>query len=802
MYKEFQIPEKSKIVISSIVLIGDKTLKIKFTEKYHNEEVVIPFDDNDLRKSLEYLERTLTEAYSITTEERFEIEELILSGLTPTPEEADEEQENKSHQEKLIQIADEKINILFKDQYNETFAKIFLEDHFEIIPVTRTKFARFITKCYYEQYKIIPNIESINSLVNLLQAKAEFGKLQYNLYLRVAEYQGDFYYDLTDEKHRCIKISKERGSWKVLNGPPIPLFRRYSQTAQVISILEKDYQHLNTSQNENLDSESKSKENDKLEEFLSKLANIKDEKTKLLIKASIISYFIPDIPHIILLFHGPWGAAKTSLQKMIKEIVDPAKPSLLTFQQDKNEFLQQIIQNYLATFDNATHTPKWLPDEVCKTVTGIGHSKRALYTDDETKVYEFKHCLIFNGINIAFYEPDVLDRSIPIELPMIDAKDRRLERDVFNQFYKMKPEIMTFIFNTLAKAMTIYPTIQTKGLPRMADYALWCEAIARAMGYKAYDFLKAYDEIRGIQNDEMVDSNPIAYALKIFVESIPVSSTNNSTAYTSHEVTLFEGSPIGLLQRLNELASSGGIDITQRDWPKNRNWLIRKINIIKPALKQTCGIKIEVDRDTKNSSIIRIKKSMSSISGEYEISPANNSLSPFFEKISPGLNDLSPDLNPELSTISTNSGDTGYTGDNKTTTDKESIKTELPELIEDNVLEREEVFKQTRINNTSPMLQEKTPPSPSTQYNIGEANGFDDDSSKKESSSTNQKISINGSAENPGTSTSQEKTIQRNIINVQNMYRVWEGRDIWGCHKCSFRADKWDVKAHICKNNK
>jgi len=697
MYKEFQIPEKSKIFISSIVFIGDETLKIKFTEKYHKEEVVIPFDDTDLRKSLEYLERTLTEAYSITTEERFEIEELILSNLTPTPEK--EEEENKSHQEKLIQIADEKIIKLFKDQYNETFAKIFLEDHFEIIPVTRTKFARFITMCYYEQYGIIPNTESINSLVNLLQAKAEFGKLQYNLYLRVAEYQGDFYYDLTDEKHRCIKISKERGSWEILNGPPIPLFRRYSQTAQVISILEDDHHQLNSLQNENIVSGKKSKENDKLEEFLSKLANIKDEKTKLLIKASIISYFVPDIPHIILMFHGPWGSAKTSLQKMIKEIVDPAKPSLLTFQQDKNEFLQQVAQNYLATFDNATHTPKWLPDEVCKTVTGIGHSKRALYTDDETKVYEFKHCLIFNGINIAFYEPDVLDRSIPIELPMIEVKDRRLDRDVFDQFYKMKPEIMTYIFNTLAKAVTLYPTIQTRGLPRMADYALWCEAIARAMGYKANEFLKAYDEIRGIQNDEMVDSNPVAYALKIFVESIPVSSTNDSTTNMSDEITLFEGTPIGLLQRLNELASSGGIDITQRDWPKNRNWLIRKINIVKPALKQTCGIKIEVDRDTKNSSIIRIKKSMSSISGEHEIRPANNNLSPFFEKISPGLNDLSPALTPELSTMSTNSGDTGYTGDNKATIETEPIKTELIESIEENALKKEGVFKKTQNND-------------------------------------------------------------------------------------------------------
>ena len=111
---------------------------------------------------------------------------------------------------------------------------------------------------------------------------------------------------------------------------------------------------------------------------------------------------------------------------------------LLTFHQDKNEFLQQISQNYLAAYDNARHIPKWLPDEVCKTVTGIGNTKRALYTNDDCKIYQFKHCLIFNGINPSFYEPDVLDRSIPIELPMIEAKDRMLEKDIMAQFHTMK----------------------------------------------------------------------------------------------------------------------------------------------------------------------------------------------------------------------------------------------------------------------------------------------------------------------------------------------------------------------------
>jgi hypothetical protein len=52
----------------------------------------------------------------------------------------------------------------------------------------------------------------------------------------------------------------------------------------------------------------------------------------------------------------------------------------------------------------------------CKAVTGIGQTKRKLYTNDEDVVYEYKCCLGFSGINICLTEPDALDRSIVIEL--------------------------------------------------------------------------------------------------------------------------------------------------------------------------------------------------------------------------------------------------------------------------------------------------------------------------------------------------------------------------------------------------
>jgi hypothetical protein len=126
---------------------------------------------------------------------------------------------------------------------------------------------------------------------------------------------------------------------------------------------------------------------------------------------------------------------------------------------------------------------------------------------------------------------------------------------------------------------------------------------------------------------------------------------------------LFKGTPSELLEELNNVASHEGIYTCQRDWPKNRNWLVKRINNIKSNLQQLLAIKITINRDSNNSSIIKIERNISGISGEHNISPENENSSPYLDSLSPVSNELSPEEEEALSTNSLNSGDAGYTGD-------------------------------------------------------------------------------------------------------------------------------------------
>ena len=172
--------------------------------------------------------------------------------------------------------------------------------------------------------------ETIQNVTNVLQAKAEYEGVTYPLSLRVAWHNdGSIYYDMTDDKWQCVRISKN--GWELLDKTPIPMFTRYKQTPQAEP--DRNYQE------------------DILDRFL-QLTNLKEEDDKILLSVYIITLFIPDIPHTISQIHGEKGSAKSTLQTFIKILVDPAKPRLLTIYNDTKEFIQQLAHNYVAFYDN------------------------------------------------------------------------------------------------------------------------------------------------------------------------------------------------------------------------------------------------------------------------------------------------------------------------------------------------------------------------------------------------------------------------------------------------------------------
>ena len=105
-------------------------------------------------------------------------------------------------------------------------------------------------------------------------------------------------------------------------------------------------------------------------------------------------------------------------------------------------------------------------------------------------------CLGFNGINIALTKPDSLSRSILIEMAEIDKHNREEERYLFGKLSQIKSQLLGYIMDILVKVLNIYPTVELKKKVRMADYAVWGEAISQAIGIKPGRFADIWKQIR------------------------------------------------------------------------------------------------------------------------------------------------------------------------------------------------------------------------------------------------------------------------------------------------------------------
>jgi hypothetical protein len=514
----------------------------------------------------------------------------LKSGSKPKPksslqEEKNREKENLTKAQLIIPAIEPHLNKLFTDEYSIPHAAIQVDDHIEVLKLGATRFKNWVRRTTYKENGSIIDNSTINDIIGILSAEAEFNPKcpTINLALRVANMDDSWYYDLTNKEWEFIKITPE-GWYKVKNAI---LFHRYRTTPQVRPIREYPP--------------------DILDKFIN-LFNIQGDKNRLLLKCYIISLFIPGIPKVILNLHGEEGAAKTTLQELIKMLVDPSPMKTSSFLRDTNEFVQQLAHNYVMAYDNISIMRDWVSDLLCRVVTGSGFSKRELFTTDDDFIYTIMRCIMLNGITIAATKADLLDRSLIIQLKEIVKSKRRKVKDIWKEFDEIKAPLLGYILDVLVKVMIWKKENGSPGiqLSRMADWTEYAEIISRCMGYEDNELVKAYNENEGLQLDEVLNSNPVATVLIKYMSNL---------AETEPRLLELKLTATKWLNELKTQAETMGVDTRYKYWPKIASQLTLRLKELKKSLSEA-GIEIEWLSDPKTKERnIRIRKLSSGSSG-------------------------------------------------------------------------------------------------------------------------------------------------------------------------------------------
>ncbi|HEX3037138.1 MAG TPA: hypothetical protein VHT73_18795 [Thermodesulfobacteriota bacterium] len=478
------------------------------------------------------------------------VDELLTLAQDPEEFKIESGPKRQSQADRLIELITNLPVELFHDDTNEPYVKFKLKDHSEIWKVRSKPFKRYLTQQLWIAEKKALGSDALNSALNVIEAAACFNNKQHTLHTRVAWDDDALYYDLGN--WTTAKITKD--GWKIVNDPPI-LFKHYPhQRAQVLpTYCEEDeifelFRFVNLPQPKVMES---------------KLSN-----DQLLFLVNLIASFIPDIPHPIDVFHGGQGAAKTTISRIKKELLDPSAITTLTHPKVVADFVQMASHHWVIPFDNLTHLPEWLSDALCRAVTGDGFSKRELYTDDEDIIYNFRRCISINGINLVATKPDLLDRGLIFELESIPEDKRKEEKVFWDEFDKAKPKLLGALFSLLSKTLRECPNVKLTSKPRMADFAVYGCAVVRALGLTNEAFINAYSDNIKLQNQEAIGANPVAQVTTSFMD--------NKDAW--------EGTPGELLQELDKIAEELKLS-KDKKYPKDARWLWRRITEVKANLR-------------------------------------------------------------------------------------------------------------------------------------------------------------------------------------------------------------------------
>ena len=475
----------------------------------------------------------------------------------------DESEDKSSIATKLVNLTEAECE-LFKDKDGETYARIPTKEHHEVYRIRSKEFGDWLKRTFYRKEFIVPNDAALNSAIGTVDGIAKYDCEEKEVFLRIAQIEDQIYLDLVDDKWRCVEITKH--GWKVLESSPITFYR-----------------------NSNLKPLPEPKKEGDIELIWKHINILKTDR--LLLLSWLVECFRRNTPDPLLELTGEHGSGKTDSHKLIKDLIDPNKVNLRSLPDKNDNLLVQAKHALIVCFDNVSILKDSMQDLLCSISTGGGYAVRQLYTTTDETVVELQRPVALNGISPVVSRPDLLDRSLVMEIPLI--KNRKTRKNIEEELNYDRPLILGGLLSLVCNVLDILPSIKIASdqLPRMSDFAYCGEAVYKIFGRDKGEFLKDYNQNRSKGIQRILESSPTGMALIDYIEEHPFG---------------FKGTIKELLEILEKYKSP-----SENNWIRSARGLGDMLRRLKPALRQS-GIDVQLDPDRKRDgfhvSITKINK--------------------------------------------------------------------------------------------------------------------------------------------------------------------------------------------------
>jgi len=359
-------------------------------------------------------------------------------------------------------------------------------EHRENWPVRSKTFRVWLAHRFFEATGATPGGQATEDALRAIEGAAIFKGAQYVPWLRVASHGGNIYLDLGDATWRAVRVTAH--GWEVIAAPPIKFVRSRSMLPlpepEIGGGIELLYDMIN-------------------------VQTIGDQR---MIVAFLVGSLNPRGPYPLLALSGTQGAAKTTLSRVLRYMIDPHELQDRGPPRDEQTLIVSARNSWISAFDNLSDMPVWFQDALCRMSTGGGFSSRELYTDFDEVVIHVTRPVVLTAIEDIATRGDLADRTIHVKLPALEETQRITEAEFWAKVEERRPLILGALLDAVASALR-HADMRPAVLTRMADFCAFVYAASPGLGWDPERFLEAYLANRGTAIDTVLDASPIGRAL-------------------------------------------------------------------------------------------------------------------------------------------------------------------------------------------------------------------------------------------------------------------------------------------------
>ena len=388
----------------------------------------------------------------------------------------------------IVRLARETGAEFFQDD-ETAFIYVRAGSHYETYALRSKRGRAWLLNLYIDSEGKSPGSQAVTDAVNSVEALALRGD-EHRVYVRMARQGDTIYMDLADPTWSVVEITA--AGWRLIANAPVR-FRRPRGLLPIPAPTLGAQGHDIT--------------------LLRRFVNVGHDDFVLLV-AVLVAMLRGRGPFPTLNLLGEQGSAKSTLSRIVKQLIDPNTAPLRSEPREPRDLMIAATNNHILVFDNMSHLSQVLSDCLCRLSTGGGFSTRMLYENSEEQIFDAVRPVVLNGITEMATRPDLVSRMVTLTLPTIPDGVRRDETAFWTDFAAVQPRLLGALLTIVSVALKHETTVTLEKKPRMADFALWIAAAEPACPWPAGRFLELYAGNRQEAVEASLDGDAVADAAK------------------------------------------------------------------------------------------------------------------------------------------------------------------------------------------------------------------------------------------------------------------------------------------------